>query len=104
MFRFSVIILVSFFVTNSFAGTMCPDGSFVGGDTCVMTPGGKFVSGDSGSPQMAPNGRFVEGGGTPRMAPNGQFVGGDKPMTMCPDGSFVSGNCQLMPNGRFVGE
>lgn len=23
--------------------TMCPDGTFVGGSTCVITPNGKFV-------------------------------------------------------------
>jgi hypothetical protein len=112
------IIFLSLLSISSIAGTMCPDGSFVGGDSCQMTPDGKFVSGGGGV-RMAPDGSYVSGGdsslGNPnakdgnmqrgvQMAPNGQFEGGNGPVTMCPDGSYVSGRCHMMPNGRFVGE
>ena len=89
MLRSFAIVFVGLVSANSIAGTLCPDGSYVGGDTCSLTPGGRYVSGDNGAAQLAPN---------------GQYVGGSKPMSLCPDGSYVSGSCQLAPNGRFVGE
>ena len=48
------------------ASTMCPDGSYVGGSTCVMAPDGSYVSGGQ-SPSMAPDGTFTSG--PPRNGP-----------------------------------
>ena len=31
------------FVSSAHATTRCPDGTYVSGDECVITPGGKFV-------------------------------------------------------------
>jgi hypothetical protein len=85
--------------------TMCPDGSFVGGPSCVMAPNGKFVSGSSQGPQIAPDGSFVSGSRKgPQIAPDGSFTSGRGRVTLCADGSFVSGNCRMTPNGKFVGD
>ena len=39
------------------AWTMCPDGSYVGGDRCRMAPDGSYVGGDSY--EMTPDGGYV---------------------------------------------
>jgi len=72
-----LLLLLSFgFVGSVNASTMCPDGTFVGGDRCQMAPDGSFV-GVSGSNSGA---------------------------IMCADGSFVAGDrCQMAPDGSFVG-
>ena len=55
--------------------TMCPDGSYVSGNRCNLTPNGGYIGGRS-----------------------------SRNMNLCPDGSYVSGNCKLTPSGRYVGE
>jgi len=65
---------------------MCPDGTYVAGSTCHMTPNGGYV------------------GGKPAMAPNGNHVAGSDKSTTCPDGPYVSGSCHMTPNGRYVGD
>lgn len=91
------------------AQTMCPDGTYVSGETCVLAPDGTYVSGGRGYgwPQIAPDGSYVSGalGSQPVMTPEGGFVGGGRGSVMCPDGSYVSGwSCVLAPDGRYVGE
>jgi hypothetical protein len=79
---------------------MCPDGSYVFGDSCHLAPDGTFVG---GRPVMAPDGSFVSG--RPTLTPAGNFVGGTGKTTLCPDGSWVGGTrCKLMPNGMYIGE
>jgi hypothetical protein len=78
--------------------TICPDGTYVGGKTCNMTPNGRYVG---GTPQMTPNGDYV--GGKPRIAPDGSYVGGSGKVTMCPDGTYVGGACKMTPRGTYVG-
>ncbi|KRB81331.1 hypothetical protein ASE00_15190 [Sphingomonas sp. Root710] len=78
---------------------LCPDGSYVGGSGCVMTPEGNYVG---GTPMLTPNGDFV--GGTPQMAPNGRYIGGSGKPVRCPDGSYVAGACHMTPKGNYVGE
>ena len=39
------------------AQTMCPDGTYVGGDRCNMAPDGSYVGGDGVT--MAPDGSYV---------------------------------------------
>src|ERR1700722_9612777 len=63
------------------AATLCPDGSYVGGDSCQLAPDGSYVSGSHGA--------------QPRLAPDGRYVGGHGPVTLCPDGSYVNGQCHL---------
>jgi hypothetical protein len=86
--------------TNGARTIMCPDGSYVVGDSCHMAPDGTFVG---GRPVMAPDGSFVSG--RPTLTPGGTFVGGSGKTTMCPDGSWVGGTrCKLLPNGKYIGE
>lgn len=60
------------------AQKLCPDGTFVGGDTCKLCPDGTFVSGDTC--KLAPDGTFVGGPGRrderPRAAAGGSAAGG----------------------------
>lgn len=55
------------------------------------------------SPQISPPGNTIRNS-TPRLAPNGSYVGGSGQITLCPDGTYVAGQCQLTPNGHYVGE
>lgn len=109
--RYLVIFLAALILTisvNTFASTMCPDGTYVSGSRCIMTPDGTFVG---GRPQLAPDGTYV--GGRPQMAPDGSYVGtkptdeygSPAPIRLCPDGTYVSGErCKLMPNDQYIGE
>ena len=54
------------------AQTLCPDGSWVGGDECRLAPDGSWVDDE---PKLAPDGSWV--GGEPELAPDGSWVGGD---------------------------
>ena len=84
------------FSSSSFAQTLCPDGSYVGGGSCSLAPDGSYVGGD---PELAPNGTYV--GGEPSLAPDGTYVGGDA--ELAPDGSYVGGQPRLAPDGSYVG-
>jgi TPR repeat protein len=77
MKKLILLLLLSFgFLGSVNASTMCPDGTFVGGDRCQMAADGSFV-GVSGSNSGA---------------------------IMCADGSFVGGDrCQMAADGSFVG-
>jgi len=33
----------------------------------------------------------------------GRQLGDHGPITLCPDGTYVSGQCELTPNGSYVG-
>jgi hypothetical protein len=101
-YLFACIGSLALFTGGAAQAAMCPDGSYVAGNTCQLAPNGSYVSG-GGLPQLAPNGSYVGGGGMPRLAPNGTYVGGSGSLTMCPDGSYVAGSCHLQPNGRYTG-
>jgi hypothetical protein len=92
--------LVIFIPHYSQAATLCPDGTYVGGNSCQLAPDGSYVSGSS-SPRLAPDGTYT--GGQPRLAPDGTYVGGRGSVTLCPDGSYVNGRCEPAPDGRYVG-
>lgn len=77
--------------------TLCPDGSYVGGESCILSPDGTFVD---DAPNLAPDGSYV--GGEPELAPDGSYVGGE-PM-LAPDGSYVGGEPTLAPDGSYVGQ
>ena len=83
--------------STAWAGTLCPDGSFVASGSCQMTPNGGYVSGNN-PVQVAPNGAYTSG--QPQMTPNGGYVG-QGPMMMCPDGSYSASGCQLQTNGKY---
>ena len=51
---FSLMLCVT--VLSVEAQTLCPDGSYVGGDSCNMASDGSYVDGD---PTMAPDGNYV---------------------------------------------
>ena len=65
---FAVIMISS--TQLSFARSLCPDGSWVGGSECNLAPNGSWVGGE---PNLAPNGSWV--GGEPNLAPDGSWVG-----------------------------
>ncbi len=65
-----VYLIVTLTQAQTFAATMCPDGSYVQGPSCHLAPDGTYVG---GTPKMAPDGTYV--GGTPKMAPDGRYVG-----------------------------
>ena len=78
---------------------MCPDGSYVAGNTCKLCPNGKYVGGKKCD--LNPDGSYTAGKG--KLTPNGSYVPGNK-RRLCPDGSYVAGNrCKLMPNGTYIG-
>lgn len=80
--------------------TLCPDGSYVSGTSCYMTPKGTYVGGSSAT--LCPDGSYVSGGNC-YMTPKGTYVGSST-ATICPDGSYVSGrNCYMTPKGTYVG-
>ncbi len=79
------------------AQTLCPDGSYIAGSSCSMTPKGTYVDGE---PQLAPDGTYV--GGEPSLAPDGSYVGGDP--ELAPDGTYVGGDPLLAPDGSYVGD
>jgi len=59
------LLLLLFSLTLSFIGlanasTLCPNGTYVGGNTCTLCPNGQYV-----------------GGQTCQLTPNGGYVGGD---------------------------
>lgn len=81
----------------SLAQTLCPDGSYIGGASCSITPQGTYVDGE---PQLAPDGTYV--GGEPSLAPDGTYVGGDP--ELAPDGTYVGGEPLLAPDGSYVGD
>lgn len=91
-----LLILIAVLAIPAFAQTLCPDGSYVGGSSCNMTPKGGYVSGE---PELAPDGSYV--GGEPHMAPDGTYVGGEP--EMAPDGSYVGGEPTMAPDGSYVG-
>jgi hypothetical protein len=63
--------------------TLCPDGGYVKGNTCVLAPDGRYVDGN------------------PQLAPDGKYVGGKGQLTLCPDGGYTVGECRLMPDGTY---
>ena len=78
---------------------MCPDGSYVSGDSCRLAPDGTYVG---GRPVMTPDGSYA--GDSYKLAPNGSYVGGSGNLKMCPDGSYVRGErCVMTPTGTYVG-
>lgn len=106
MIHFAVLFAALIVLVNSvsFAGTICPDGSYVGGDSCQICPDGSYVSGGAGC-AITPKGSYVPARpGGPRIAPDGSYVPGGADTTICPDGSYVSGRCKIMPDGSYVGE
>ena len=50
-------ILIFATADHARAWTMCPDGSYVGGDRCNMTPDGGYVGGDGY--EITPDGGYV---------------------------------------------
>ena len=95
----SIVILPLILCATAFsiqAQTLCPDGSYIGGSSCNLTPKGTYVDGE---PQLAPDGTYV--GGEPSLAPDGTYVGGEP--EMAPDGSYVGGEPLLTPDGSYVG-
>jgi hypothetical protein len=99
MFFLLMFIFISLPVS---ASTLCPDGTYVAGDTCTLAPNGRYVGGEGST--LAPDGSYVGGRQGSRLAPDGSYVGGSGQMHLCPDGSYVNGNCRLTPNGKYVGE
>jgi hypothetical protein len=108
------VAFVWFAIPQSAMAALCPDGTFVAGNTCRLAPNGKYISGDSPA-RLAPDGTYTSG--TPRLTPKGNFIGeperpkrdGDRlrlppVQRMCPDGTYVYGVCRLQPNGKYVGE
>jgi hypothetical protein len=89
-------ILIAFMAIPAFAQTLCPDGSYVGGSSCNMTPRGGYVNGE---PELAPDGTYV--GGEPSLAPDGFYVDGEP--ELAPDGTYVGGQPLLAPDGTYVG-
>ena len=80
--------------------TLCPDGSYVTGTSCYMTPKGTYVGGSNAT--LCPDGSYVSGNNC-YMTPKGTYVGSNT-ATLCPDGSYVSGrNCYMTPSGTYVG-
>jgi hypothetical protein len=105
MKKVSLIFFLLMFIFISLpvsASTLCPDGTYVAGDTCTLAPNGKYVGGRDST--LAPDGSYVGGRQGSRLAPDGSYVGGSGQMHLCPDGSYVNGNCRLTPNGKYVGE
>src|SRR4029077_14368042 len=51
----------------------CPNGSYVGGGSCVRAPDGSYISGDQRA-QRAPNGIYTTG--RPVLTPKGNYIGG----------------------------
>ena len=95
----STVILALMLCATAFsiqAQTLCPDGSYIGGSSCSMTPKGTYVDGE---PHLAPDGTYV--GGEPSLAPDGSYVGGDP--ELAPDGTYVGGEPLLAPDGSYVG-
>ena len=90
-----VVILSMSMSGASSAQTLCPDGTFVGGTSCVLAPDGSYVG---GTPQLAPDGTYVSG--QPQLAPDGSYVGG--PPELAPDGSYVGGSPLLAPDGSYI--
>jgi hypothetical protein len=66
----TLLLAALLFSGSSFAQTLCPDGSYVGGGSCSLAPDGSYVGGDA---ELAPDGSYV--GGQPRLAPDGSYVG-----------------------------
>lgn len=96
--RFTVALGVLLFTCMSgvsSAQTLCPDGTFVGGTSCVLAPDGSYVG---GTPQLAPDGTYVSG--QPQLAPDGSYVGGSP--ELAPDGSYVGGSPLLAPDGSYI--
>lgn len=89
------------------ASTMCPDGSYVSGTRCNLTPNGTYVGSGNGHNSMTicPDGSYVSGNRC-NLTPSGGYIGGSssRNMNLCPDGSYVSGNCKLTLSGHYVGE
>jgi hypothetical protein len=79
--------------------TICPDGSYVSGDTCTKCIDGSYVSGTRCT--MCIDGSYVSGTRC-TMCIDGSYVCGDT-CTMCPDGSYVSGDtCAMCSDGSYV--
>jgi hypothetical protein len=72
-----------------------PPPLFIPNRPLYLTPSNPITNGIQALPTSTP---------TPRLAPNGTYVGGTGPITLCPDGSYVSGQCELTPNGTYVGQ
>jgi hypothetical protein len=89
------------FSTTAEAYRMCPDGTYVDGESCRMAPDGSYVWGDE-PVSIAPDGIYTSG--RPRITPDGSYVCGEGDMRMCPDGSYVVGSCRMTPGGSYVGD
>jgi hypothetical protein len=97
-----VITLSTLLASTAGAATLCPDGTWVGGNQCTLAPDGSYVGGNRA--ELAPDGSWVgnQRRGGVQIAPDGSFVGG-RPQNLCPDGRWVTGRCELTPGG-WVGE
>jgi len=84
--------------------TLCPNGQYVYGGNCQITPNGDYVSGANNSIKMCPDGSFVSGNNC-LSTPSGGYVSGSYgALKLCPDGSYVAGKrCLLTPEGSYVG-
>lgn len=93
-------VILSFSANDAQASTRCPDGTYVGADSCTRAPDGTYVGGDSYT--RCPDGTYV-GGDSCSRAPDGTYISGDE-YTRCPDGTYVGGDsCNRTPNGDYVG-
>lgn len=80
-----------------FAGTQCPDGSYIPGDRCVLTANGTYIS-RGGPVGLAPNYKFPIG----KIVPYGGAANPNS-ATLCPNGQYVMGACHLNPDGTYSG-
>ena len=65
-------LLFALLLSSPALSAICPDGSYVSGNSCTMAPNGQYVGG--GNATLAPNGSYV-GGNRAILAPNGSYVG-----------------------------
>ena len=99
---FLATFVAVFFVSAVEAQTLCPDGTYVGGESRAswlrMT---RMFQGTSLSSWPRMEHIQVETLNWPRMH---SYVGGGGDPRLCPDGTYVVGECELTPNGSYVGE
>lgn len=102
-----LVLCGAIFVPSVYATQMCPDGSYVANGPCKMCPDGKYIGGSGATCQMTPKGNYVPRveGKSPQLMPNGTYIQGGTNKQLCPDGSYVAGTqCVMTPNGKYVGK
>ena len=60
MRRLLLLVCLTTFSAGTQAATLCPDGTYVHGNSCRLAPNGSYVSGTQ-SIQLAPDGTYTDG-------------------------------------------